>query len=69
MKTWRLFAVALGVIAVALGLMLAVPRTSVQAVTSSYTPNQELPLPLTAGTLPLKFIVRALEPSNQMTGW
>ena len=30
---------------------------------SVYSPNQELPLPLTAGSLPVQLIVRGLEPS------
>ncbi len=30
---------------------------------SGFSPNQELPLPLTAGQLPVSFVVRGLEPS------
>src|SRR3954465_7563232 len=43
-------------------LYLAAP-VGAQAPTPAFSPNQELPLPLTAGGLPVKFIVRALEPS------
>jgi len=42
----------------AIALALAAGATFAQ-----YSPNQELPLPLTAGNLPVRFIVRGLEPS------
>jgi hypothetical protein len=45
------------------GTLVFLPRpTFAQA---AYSPNQLLPLPQTAGSLPISFIVRGLEPSNR----
>src|SRR5206468_478783 len=33
---------------------------------NGFSPNQQLDLPLTAGALPLRFIVRGLEPSTRV---
>ncbi len=50
-------------------LLAALPAGQLwaQAITTTphFTPNQELPLPLTAGNLPVMFIVRGAEPSNR----
>jgi len=51
-------------------LVLAVGLVGFSAVSTlaqaQFSPNQELPLPMTAGDLPVKFIVRGLEPSNRV---
>jgi len=52
-------------LAVPLGFFLLVCVHSLFAQ-APFTPNQELPLPLTAGSLPVRFIVRGLEPSNRV---
>ncbi len=48
-------------------LAIVVTRRTVPAAAQQamFSPNQELPLPLTAGNLPVQFIVRGLEPSNR----
>lgn len=47
---------------------LAFTPNRVAGVSSDFSPNQELPLPLTAGSLPVRFIVRGLEPSVRVDG-
>jgi hypothetical protein len=42
---------------------LAFLSTRVAGLSPDFSPNQELPLPLTTGNLPVSFIVRGLEPS------
>ena len=37
-----------------------------QTTSAKFSPNQELPLPLTAGNLPVSFVVRGLEPSTRV---
>jgi len=44
-------------------IVLGVFDSLFAAFSGNFTPNQELELPLTAGSLPLQFIVRGLEPS------
>jgi hypothetical protein len=39
------------------------PDSNTTLAVNGFSPNQQLPLPLTAGSLPVHFIVRALEPS------
>src|SRR2546425_9449689 len=41
-------------------VLLVGPRPALAI--NGFSPNQELPLPLTAGSLPVRFIVRGLEP-------
>jgi len=55
---------AMAVVAVAAGLAFIPNR--VAGVSPDFSPNQELPLPLTAGSLPVRFIVRGLEPSARV---
>jgi hypothetical protein len=46
-------------------VVLLVGQRPVLAI-NGFSPNQELPLPLTAGGLPVRFIVRGLEPSTRV---
>src|SRR5882762_8546389 len=46
--------------------VLAFISTGVAGPGPDYSPNQELALPLTAGNLPVSFIVRGLEPSARV---
>ena len=58
-----LFATSIPALVVALAIPTFWSQVSAQAPTGPrFSKNQELPLPLTSGTLPLKFIVRGLEP-------
>jgi hypothetical protein len=53
-------------IALATAALLLPSRFDAQTTSAKFTPNQELPLPLTAGNLPVQFIVRGLEPSTRV---
>src|SRR5438874_4725462 len=50
-------------LALACAALLLPPTFDAQTTAAKFSPNQELPLPLTAGNLPVRFIVRGLEPS------
>src|SRR3989442_1322509 len=52
-------------LSVALGLTVMFGTSATGLAVGPFSPNQELPLPLTAGSLPVRFIVRGLEPSNR----
>ena len=49
---------------VLLGLALGIVTSAVPAV-AQFSPNQELPLPLVGGQLPVGFVVRGLEPGDR----
>src|SRR6266478_6830044 len=62
MKARLYFGLALGLMCLVGALALLIGNGSVLA-TNGFSTNQELPLPLLAGQLPVRFIVRGLEPS------
>src|SRR6266404_2752797 len=62
MKARLYFGLALGLTCVVGALALLIGYGSVRA-TTGFSDNQEMPLPLLAGQLPVRFIVRGLEPS------
>lgn len=64
MRVRTCFGFALGLVCLTGAFMFTCYRRSVYAQ-PQFSPNQELPLPLTAGQLPVQFIVRGLEPSNR----
>ena len=53
---------------VAIGLAVMFGSSAKGLAVNGFSPNQELALPLTAGDLPVRFIVRGLEPSNRTDG-
>lgn len=55
-------------LSVALGLAVIFGGSAMSLAVGPFSPNQELELPLTAGQLPVQFIVRGLEPSNRTDG-
>ena len=55
-------------LSVALGLAVMFGSSATGLAVGPFSPNQELALPLTAGSLPVRFIVRGLEPSNRTDG-
>ncbi len=62
MKARLYFGVGLGLTCLVGALALLIGHGSVLAI-NGFSTNQELPLPLLAGQLPVRFIVRGLEPS------
>src|ERR1043166_8872376 len=64
MRVRTCFGFALGLVCLTGAFMFTCYRRSVYAQ-PQFSPNQELPLPLTAEQLPVQFIVRGLEPSNR----
>src|SRR6266704_5827345 len=65
MRVQAHFSFALGLACLTSAFVFIGYVNSVSAQQSPFSPNQELPLPLTAGQLPVQFIVRGLEPSNR----
>jgi hypothetical protein len=63
LQSWRLRAATLVATAALLGLAGISPLATAQV--NGFSKNQLLTLPLTAGNLPVSFIVRGLEPSNR----
>src|SRR5882762_11126276 len=63
MKARLYFGVGLGLTCLVGAMALLLGHGSVLAAINGFSTNQELPLPLLAGQLPVRFIVRGLEPS------
>lgn len=64
MKSSRALLLLLALLITATCLLLSGNYSAVKAQQGPFTPNQQLPLPSLAGQLPLRFVVRALEPAT-----
>jgi hypothetical protein len=65
-RGWRFLVVLSTLSLVVASVALFGPLRATSRAAGGFSPNQELPLPLTAGSLPVRLIVRGLEPSTRV---